>query len=49
MQASLSYAYALWAAEVLLESQGAEAVRQLLRNPARLNDVTTRLNQSLKN
>lgn len=49
VQASLSYAYALWAAEVLLESQGAEAVRQLLRNPARLNDVTTRLNQSLKN
>ena len=47
-QAGLAYAYALWAAEVWVESEGAEAVRQLLRNPGRLAELTGRLNEALQ-
>jgi hypothetical protein len=46
-QASTAYAYALWAAEVWVETDGAESIRQLLRNPSRLKDLTERLNQTL--
>lgn len=46
-QASTAYAYSLWAAEVRAETDGAESIRQLLRNPSRLKDLTERLNQTL--
>jgi len=47
-QASTAYAYALWAAEVWLESDGSESIRQLLRNPSRIPQLTEKLNQSLR-
>ncbi len=47
-QASLAYAYALWAAEVWTETEGAEAVRQLLQNPGRVPELTGRLNEALR-
>ncbi len=47
-QANTAYAYSLWAAEVLLANEGSEAVRQLLRNPSRIPQVTERLNDLLK-
>lgn len=47
-QAATVYAYALWAAEVLIEAEGSESIRQLLRNPGRTAQVTDRLNQALK-
>jgi len=47
-QAELAYAYGLWAAEVWLDADGAESIRQLLRNPDRVPQLTERLNQTLK-
>lgn len=47
-QANTAYAYSLWAAEVLLATEGSEAVRQLLRNPGRIPQFTERLNDQLK-
>ncbi len=46
-QAGTAYAYALWAAEVWLETDGSESIRQLLRYPDRILQLTERLNQSL--
>jgi hypothetical protein len=46
-QAATAYAYALWAAEVWIETDGAESVRQLLRNPSRIKELTGRLNHAL--
>ncbi|MEO5951814.1 MAG: hypothetical protein ABIQ44_05020 [Chloroflexia bacterium] len=47
-EAQLAYAYALMAAEAWLEADGAESIRQLLRNPDRVAQLTERLNQTLK-
>lgn len=47
-QASTAYAYALWAAELWFEAEGAESIRQLLRNPSRVPQLTEQLNQSLR-
>lgn len=47
-QASTAYGYALWAAEVWIEADGREAVRQLLRNPDRVPATTSRLNEMLR-
>jgi hypothetical protein len=47
-QAATAYAYALWAAEVWLEAEGSEAIRQLLRNPGRIPELTQKLNEALR-
>jgi hypothetical protein len=47
-QANTAYAYSLWAVEVLLANEGSEAVRQLLRNPSRIPQVTERIHDLLK-
>jgi hypothetical protein len=46
-QAGTAYAYALWAAEVWLESDGSESIRQLLRYPDRIPQLTEKLNRAL--
>jgi len=48
-QAATAYAYSLWAAEVWIASEGAESIRQVLRNPGRLGELTARANQLLRN
>lgn len=47
-QAATAYAYALWAIEVGMETEGPEAFRQLMRNPGGLTGFTGRLNEALK-
>lgn len=47
-QAATAYAYSLWAAEVWIASEGAESIRQVLRNPGRLAELTARANQLLR-
>lgn len=46
-QAATAYAYALWTAELLVQQEGMEAIRQLLRYPDRLPQFTQRANQLL--
>jgi hypothetical protein len=47
-QASVAYAYALWAAETWIEAEGMESVRQLLRQPSGLAAMTARANELLR-
>lgn len=47
-QSATAYAYALWATEVWVESEGMESLRQLLRQPDRLETVAARMNELLR-
>ncbi len=47
-QAATAYAYSLWAAELLVQYEGMEAIRQVLRYPDRLAQFTSRANDSLR-
>lgn len=47
-QATTAYAYALWALETAIDSEGLEAFRQLLRYPDRLPGITSKINALLR-
>jgi uncharacterized membrane protein len=47
-QATTAYAYALWALEAAIDSEGLETFRQILRYPDRLPALTTKINALLR-